>query len=144
MLQGGERTKTVEEVAEGEKARLERLETERIKRMRGIGGGSDEDDFADEDGVMGGYRARRQKRKRQIVEHGPSGDFALASPCAPCCFILLFYHRSLLQICLDVHQRRSGVVVLRARLARSAREVFLISTDACLKKFKLQVQKFCS
>ena len=75
-LQGGERTKTVEEIAEGEKARLERLETERIKRMRGIGGASDEDKSGGEDGAGGGYRARRQKRKREeaaATEHGPSG-----------------------------------------------------------------------
>ena len=76
ISQGGERTKTAEEVAENEKARLERLETERLKRMRGMGGGSDEDEAGGEDGAGGGYRARRQKRKRDeaaAVEHGPSG-----------------------------------------------------------------------
>ncbi|KAK9825822.1 hypothetical protein WJX74_010755 [Apatococcus lobatus] len=75
--QGGERTKTAEEIAEDEKARLERLETERIKRMRGMSNGSDEDASGGEDGAAGGYRARRQKRKREeaaAVEHGPSGD----------------------------------------------------------------------
>lgn len=80
-LQVGERTKTAEELAEAEAARLQALEASRLKRMHASGG---DDDGKDGDAVAdgaplaaGGYAARRQKRQRReaaaTVAAGPSG-----------------------------------------------------------------------
>lgn len=62
----GERVLSAEELAERERARLERLEKERLKRMRGDTGGSDDDDEG-EDSDGGG----RDKKRRQQSGEGP-------------------------------------------------------------------------
>ena len=66
--QAGDRTKTAEELVVEQKARLEVLEAQRLKRMRG----EEVDEGHEAIGAAGGYAARR--RKQQRMPAGPSGE----------------------------------------------------------------------
>eukprot|EP00798_Chlamydomonas_sp_ICE-L_P032119 gene32119-16638_t len=58
----GERTLSAEEEASRDRIRLERLEKERLRRMRGDGG-DDEAELVPEQGSGGGFAARRSKQR---------------------------------------------------------------------------------
>ncbi|DBA90017.1 TPA: hypothetical protein ACH3X2_004286 [Trebouxia sp. C0005] len=69
----GERTKTAEELAAEEQQRLERLEAQRLKRLRGTSGddlGEGASTSEEEDGLtgLGGFAARRAKRRRREAQ----------------------------------------------------------------------------
>ena len=88
-VQVSDRTKTSEELAELERARLEALEQQRLKRMRAAASAEDGDADRDADGAepaqaTGGYAARRQKRRKLMsdVDHGPSGELTLNRLCS--------------------------------------------------------------
>ena len=71
-LQPSDRSRTAEELAAEEQLRLERLEAQRLKRMRGASGDALDDDGVSEgegaDLPAGGFAARRAKRRRQDAE----------------------------------------------------------------------------
>ena len=70
-LQPSERTKTAEELAAEEQQRLERLESQRVKRMRGASGDALGDSSASEEDVAapaGGFAGRRAKRRKMAAE----------------------------------------------------------------------------
>ena len=71
-LQPSDRSKTAEELAAEEQLRLERLEAQRLKRMRGASGDAlDDGGLSGDEGAdlpAGGFAARRAKRRRQDAE----------------------------------------------------------------------------
>ena len=80
-VQVSDRTKTAEELAELERLRLEALEKQRLKRMTAAASAENADaDEADAEPALavGGYAARRQKRRKLSSDAeagvGPSGE----------------------------------------------------------------------
>ena len=76
--QVSDRTKTPEELAEQERARLEALEKQRLKRMTAAADAEareGEEPAGEPAQATGGYAARRQKRRKLVLdtENGPSG-----------------------------------------------------------------------
>ena len=76
--QVSDRTKTPEELAELERARLEALEKQRLKRMTAAADAEAreaEEPVGEPVQASGGYAARRQKRRKLVLdaENGPSG-----------------------------------------------------------------------
>ena len=76
--QVSDRTKTPEELAELERARLEALEKQRLKRMTAAADAEAreaEEPAGEPVQATGGYAARRQKRRKLVLdaENGPSG-----------------------------------------------------------------------
>ena len=74
-----DRTKTPEELAEQERARLEALEKQRLKRMTAAADAEareGEEPAGEPAQATGGYAARRQKRRKLVpdTENGPSGE----------------------------------------------------------------------
>lgn len=92
-VQVSDRTKTPEELSKLERARLEALEKQRLKRMSAAAGAEDGDADGDADRAepaqaIAGYAARRQKRRKLMsdVDHGPSGELMLNRLCSsPSC-----------------------------------------------------------
>ena len=77
--QVSDRTKTPEELAELERARLEALEKQRLKRMTAAADAEareGEEPAGEPALATGGYAARRQKRQKLVLdaENGPSGE----------------------------------------------------------------------
>lgn len=69
-VQVSDRTMTVEELAAEEQQRLQRLEAQRLKRLRGPSGddlGDDEESGAEGDDTigLGGFAGRRAKRRKR-------------------------------------------------------------------------------
>ena len=69
-MQVGDRTKTAEELAAEEEQQLQRLEAQRLKRLRGPSGddlGEEGSASEEEDSTagLGGFAARRAKRRKQ-------------------------------------------------------------------------------
>ena len=87
-MQAGERTRTSEEVEAEQQLRESRARQAQAKRMSADALGDEDDDLADEglvgpDGLrMGGFKGRRERRRRAEVAPGsaPSGelDFGLS------------------------------------------------------------------
>lgn len=72
-LQVGERSKTAAELAAEEQQRLQRLETQRLKRLRGrsgddLGEGASDSEEQDVLTGLGGFAARRAKRRRKEAQ----------------------------------------------------------------------------
>ena len=96
-VQVSDRTKTPEELSELERARLEALEKQRLKRMSAAAGAEDGDADGDPDRVepaqaIAGYAARRQKRRKLMsdVDQGPSGELMLNRLCSSPSWITSF------------------------------------------------------
>ena len=72
-MQAGEKTKTAEDLAAAEQQRLEQLEAQRLKRLRGPSGddlGEGDSPSEEEDGLpgQGGFAARRAKHRKREAQ----------------------------------------------------------------------------
>lgn len=69
-MQVGDRTKTAEEMAAAREQQLQRLEAQRVKRLRGpsgddLGEGGSASEEEDDMAGLGGFAARRAKRRKR-------------------------------------------------------------------------------
>lgn len=81
----GDRTKTAEELAAEEEQRLQRLEAQRLKRLRGPSGDDlgEEGSASEEEDDLGGFAARRAKRRKREAAGAQTFSFFHKTSCLP-------------------------------------------------------------